>query len=201
MAAAALLNGLEEKWAQATVGHEFIRACISGSIKREQFDRWLVQDYLYVRGFTAFAGAVLASAPDKHQEVLISGIAALTDELSWFQKKASERGMQSACQAYRAYLKQLQSAPYVIQAVAFWAIELCYNQAWGAVLQQGQGTELKEFAHRWGNPEFGEYVQQLQHQADEALEQSPDYTKAAKETVERVAELECGFWSMAFSAE
>jgi hypothetical protein len=43
MAAAALLNGLDEKWAQATVGHEFIQACISGSIKRDQFDRWLVQ--------------------------------------------------------------------------------------------------------------------------------------------------------------
>jgi hypothetical protein len=58
--------------------------------------------------------------------------------------------MQAACQAYRAYLKDLQSAPYVIQAVAFWAIELCYNQAWGAVLQEGQGAELQEFAHRYG---------------------------------------------------
>jgi hypothetical protein len=54
---------------------------------------------------------------------------------------------------------------------------------------------------RWGNPEFGKYVQQLQQQADEALQQSPDFTKAAKEAVEKVAELECGFWSMAFSAE
>lgn len=58
--------------------------------------------------------------------------------------------MQAACQAYKAYLKDLQSAPYVIQAVAFWAIELCYNQAWGAVLQQGRGAELQEFAHRYG---------------------------------------------------
>lgn len=36
---------------------------------------------------------MLASAPDVHQDVLITGIAALTDELSWFQRKASERGL------------------------------------------------------------------------------------------------------------
>jgi hypothetical protein len=37
-----LLAGLEEKWDKA-VNHEFIKACIDGSVKPEQFNRWLVQ--------------------------------------------------------------------------------------------------------------------------------------------------------------
>jgi hypothetical protein len=52
------------------------------------------QDYLYVRGFTTFAGAVLAAAPDTHIEVLLSGIGALTDEINWFRAKAEQRGIQ-----------------------------------------------------------------------------------------------------------
>jgi len=52
------------------------------------------KDYLYVRGFTTFAGSVLASAPDSHLEVLLSGIGALTDELNWFRQKAQQRGLQ-----------------------------------------------------------------------------------------------------------
>jgi hypothetical protein len=37
-----LLAGLEEKWDKA-VNHEFIKACIDGIVKPEQFNRWLVQ--------------------------------------------------------------------------------------------------------------------------------------------------------------
>jgi hypothetical protein len=57
--------------------------------------------------------------------------------------------MQPACQAYRAVLAQLHSAPYAVQAAAFWAIEACYNQAWAEVLQNGTAELYKEFAHRW----------------------------------------------------
>jgi thiaminase/transcriptional activator TenA len=53
-----------------------------------------LQDYLYVRGFVTFAGGVLASAPDKHIEVLLGGIGALTDEINWFRTKAQERGIE-----------------------------------------------------------------------------------------------------------
>jgi thiaminase/transcriptional activator TenA len=48
-----------------------------------------------VRGFVTFAGGVLASAPDKHIEVLLNGIGALTDELNWFRAKAAERGLKT----------------------------------------------------------------------------------------------------------
>lgn len=200
--------GLEVGWQEATVGHKFIQACVDGSIKPEQFNTWLVQDYLYVRGFVTFAGGVLASAPDKHIEVLLHGIGALTDELNWFRGKAEQRGltientgMQPACQAYRAAMAALRTEPYAIQATAFWAIEACYHQAWAKVLKDGTAELYKEFAQRWGNPDFGGYVDQLQQQADEALAQSPGQLEAAKAVVQQVVQLELDFWDMAYAGD
>eukprot|EP00882_Tetradesmus_deserticola_P026017 GHRQ01028623.1.p2 GENE.GHRQ01028623.1~~GHRQ01028623.1.p2 ORF type:complete len:208 (+),score=93.15 GHRQ01028623.1:682-1305(+) len=202
-----LLAGLEQKWDKA-VNHEFIKACIDGSVKPEQFNRWLVQDYYYVRGFTPFAGSLLASAPDSHLEPIVGGIAALTDELAWFKDTAQKRGcdvtiigMQPACVAYCQFLQQLHGEPYAIKAVAFWAIEACYHQAWSSVLQNATSAELKEYSHRWGNPAFGEYVAVLRGHADEALAFTPELLPQARQVVERVADLEVDFWGMAYSEQ
>lgn len=43
MATQQLLQGLESQWKEATVGHKFIKACVDGSIKPEQFNTWLAQ--------------------------------------------------------------------------------------------------------------------------------------------------------------
>jgi len=43
MATQELLKGLEADWDQATVGHKFVKACVDGSIKPEQFNTWLTQ--------------------------------------------------------------------------------------------------------------------------------------------------------------
>lgn len=35
-----------------------------------------------------------------------------------------------------------------IEAASFWAIEECYHEAWGSVLQNVTSAEYKEYAHR-----------------------------------------------------
>lgn len=52
-----------------------------------------LQDYLYARAYISFAGAILASAPVGHQEVLLASLAALPADLAWFKDKAVERGL------------------------------------------------------------------------------------------------------------
>ncbi len=87
----------------------------------------------------------------------------------------------------------------LLQAAAFWAIEHCYNQAWQ--LPGPMPAPYHEFAQRWGNAGFSEYVVQLQQQADEALQAAgAAEAAAAQEAVRQVAELEVGFWDMAYSA-
>ena len=57
-----------------------------------------------------------------------------------------------------------------------------------------------EFADRWGNPGFTEYVHILAQQADAALSAAtPAVQQQAETAFLRVAALEADFWQMAFS--
>ncbi|MFW6315839.1 MAG: TenA family transcriptional regulator [Cyanobacteriota bacterium] len=197
-----LIQAHQESWEQATV-HSFLTECQSGKIKPSQFNTWLVQDYLFVVQFTRFLATTIANAPVPHFDVLLGGMSAIKDELNWFQEKAQERNLdlsterQQTCQAYCEYLHDLQQMAYPVQAVALWAIEFAYNQAWqkpGAMV-----SPYDEFAQRWGNPDFTEYVKLLEKQADEALaEVDSEMEKQVKATFVKIASLEKDFWQMAY---
>lgn len=48
---------------------------------------------MFAKAYIPFAGALLASAPEPHQEVLLASLAALPADLKWFREKATERGL------------------------------------------------------------------------------------------------------------
>ena len=96
-------------------------------------------------------------------------------------------------------MQGLADRAYAVQATAFWAIELAYNQGWQRYSPMPE--PYTEFANRWGNPEFTSYVQVLEQQADEALATADDDTRdQATEVFLQVARLEKDFWQMAFTA-
>lgn len=197
-----LLSQYPQVWRQATV-HPFLDQCKAGTIRPEQFDTWLVQDYLFVTEFTRMLARALAAAPGHHFEGLLSGLHALQDELNWFREKAIARSLslavprQTTCQIYCDFMGNLVNAPYTVQATALWAIECAYNQGWQ---QPGPMPEpYAEFAHRWGNPAFTDYVVLLSQQADEMLAAaSPAVQTQAESAFLRVATLEQAFWQMAY---
>lgn len=199
-----LLQNHQQVWHEATV-HPFLEQCKLGTIKPEQFNTWLVQDYLFVLDFTRMAARVLAIAPSNHFDVLLSGLAALKDELNWFKDKAEERQLNLAteqqliCAEYCDFMYALAATPYPVQATAFWAIELAYNQGWQ--LPGVMPEPYNEFAQRWGNPGFTEYVKLLEQQADQVLQSaSESVVREAEEAFLQVAQLEKDFWQMAFKA-
>jgi hypothetical protein len=53
--------------------------------------RFATQDYLFVRELVRFAALLLSKAPPEHFEVLLGGLAALKDELNWFQVGCPKR--------------------------------------------------------------------------------------------------------------
>ncbi len=199
-----LLKNHQLAWNEATV-HPFLEACKQGTIKAEQFNTWLVQDYLFVLEFTRLAARVLAAAPPEHFDVLLGGLNALKDELLWFKDKAAERQLnldvskQQTCTQYCEFMNTLATKPYPVQATAFWAIEFAYNQGW-----QLPGVMIEpytEFAERWGNAGFTEYVKLLEQQADEVLSSTTESVwKQAEVAFLTVAQLEKDFWQMAFNA-
>ena len=199
-----LLAAYPEAWQAATV-HPFLTQCQGGTIRPAQFNTWLVQDYLFVTQFTRFVGRTLAAAPDSDLDILLSGLQALQDELNWFREKAAERSLdlttprQNTCQIYCEFMGSLVNAPYAVQATALWAIEYAYNQGWQ--LPGPMPAPYDEFADRWGNPGFTDYVKLLANQADVALQVAPTVeVQAADAAFLRVAALEKDFWQMAYNA-
>lgn len=189
-------------WEQATK-HPFLDECQSGTIRPEQFNTWLVQDYLFIVEFTRMVAHLVMIAPVGHLDVLLAGLSVLKDELIWFREKAKERSLnlgaarQEMCEVYCQFMKDVRGESYPVQAVVFWAIELVYNQAWqlpGPMVQP-----YDEFADRWGNRDFTEYVKILEIQANEALTDTDFQTKQrAKEVFLKISDLERGFWQMAY---
>lgn len=198
-----LLKTHASAWTDATV-HPFLTGCKEGTIHPEQFNTWLVQDYLFAKDFTRMTGRVLGAAPDAHLDTILGGLMAIKDELHWFQTKAAERNLdlstsrQATCQQYCDFMASLATMPYQVQAIAFWAIECAYNQAWQ--LPGPMPAPYAEFAERWGNPGFTDYVDRLAEQADEVLATADVATQTQAEAIFlRVADLERNFWQMAFA--
>ena len=192
-------------WKHATK-HPFLDECRSGTIEPNQFNTWLVQDYLFVIDFTRMAAHLVTIAPPGHLDVLLGGLSALKEELDWFGKKAGQRILdleaapQETCELYCRFMREMRRDTYPVQAVAFWAIELAYNQAWQIPGQMVQPYD--EFADRWGNAAFTEYVKLLEMQANEALtDGDPETEQRVREVFLRIAELEKGFWQMAYLSD
>ncbi len=97
-------------------------------------------------------------------------------------------------------MQGLAAESYTVQAVAFWAIELAYNQGWQ--LHSPMPEPYTEFADRWGNAGFTDYVKVLEQQANSALSAASEaeQTKAEQVFLD-VARLEKDFWQMAFTSK
>mmetsp|Transcript_4825 Transcript_4825/g.7242 ORF Transcript_4825/g.7242 Transcript_4825/m.7242 type:complete len:264 (-) Transcript_4825:53-844(-) len=197
-------------WQKSTFDHPFLAGCRDGSLSEKQFDTWLEQDYLFVKSFREFVrDGVLGSLPSEisqvHGPAIEGGLAALDDELQWFKSCAKARGLQNLDDVtalppnleYQKWMGSLiRSGDYSINAPAFWAIEAVYQVAWAEVLK-GTSDKFSDFANRWGNQEFGEYVDLLEVQADSVLKDE----EAVKKNMKQILILECGFWDMAFSEQ
>jgi len=199
-----LLQNHTQAWQEATM-HPFLEQCKLGTIRPQQFNTWLVQDYLFVVDFTRMVGQILAIAPLNHFDIILGGLSALKDELNWFKAKAVERQLdlntekQPTCAEYCDYMHQLTAMAYPVQATALWAIELAYNQGWQ--LPGKMPKPYTEFAERWGKLGFTEYVKLLEQQADESLNNAPETIQNQAETAFlNIARLEKDFWQMAFNA-
>ena len=148
----------------------FLDAVGDGSLPKEAFARWLVQDYLFVKGFTDFVGLTAAKTPRPDQSILIAGLVALDTELHWFESRAQERGLDLAvephinCRHYVNFLiASAYSRPFEILLAILYGVEVAYTVAWGQLRAEGP---YAEFIDRWTKPEFKSYVAELMKIAD-----------------------------------
>lgn len=180
-------------WSAAT-RHPFLDAVREGTISDEAFDRWLVQDALFVADLLTFQARLLARAPRHAQHALAGGCAALVAELDWFEEQAAKRGIDPqqaplpATLAYRELLNRLDAEPYDAAVTALWVIERVYLLAWTTA--RSDSSPFGEFVEHWTTPEFAAYVDAL-----ESLASPADHD----ELINDVLSLEVAFWDMALA--
>ncbi len=180
-------------WVAAT-NHPFLDAVRDGTITDAAFDRWLVQDALFVADLLTFQARLLARAPRPAQAAIVGGCAALVDELDWFADQATRRGLdlnqpaQPATLAYRVLLQRLDIEPYDAAVTALWVIERVYLLAWTSAASDS--SPFAEFVEHWTAPAFADYVDALGQLADPAHH---------SEIVGDVLSHEVAFWDMALA--
>ncbi|KAJ6910402.1 hypothetical protein NC652_021165 [Populus alba x Populus x berolinensis] len=224
-------NGVIDRWVKkhlvlytGATRHPFILSIRDGTIDFSSFKRWLWlavvmgiwltgQDYIFVREFVPFSASVLLKASknsddNSDMEVILSGLASLSDEISWFKQEAakwdvplSDVIVHKSNQNYCRFLESLMlpAVEYSVVFTALWAIETVYQESFSHCLEDGSKTppELLEACQRWGSEGFGEFCCSLKKIANRCLEKAPDEElKKAEVTFLRVLELEIEFWDM-----
>lgn len=199
-----LLERYPEVW-RGAVRHPFLDAVREGTLPAGAFEAWLAQDCLFVADLLVFQSRLLARAPRLAQAVLAGGLVALEAELSWFEDRAVERGLElgaprhPATTAYRDFLLSLEREGYAAGITALWALELAYLEAWRSAAPGH--PDYREFVEHWTTPEFADYVAGLEAAAGSALESGGQEERdGAEAAFLGVARLERDFWDMAWSA-
>jgi thiaminase/transcriptional activator TenA len=196
-----LLERHADAWREA-VSHPFLDGVRGGSVPAEAFNRWLSQDYHFVRSALGPQALLLLTAPREDQALLIGGLAALESELTWFETHLRARGLDlnaplmPANRAYGDYLAAAARGPYTCGIVATAALEQAYLEAWSSA--RPGAAQYREFVEHWTTDEFRTYVEGLVAAADRALAANPQLTDDAADTVRWVARYEREFWQMAF---
>jgi thiaminase/transcriptional activator TenA len=197
-----LLTRHAADWREAT-RHRFLDGVREGTLPAGAFDRWLIQDHLFVADLLVFQARLLARAPREDQAVLAGGLGALEAELSWFEEQAERLSLEldvpryPTAAAYLELLRGLEDEPYPAGITALWALERAYLEAWRGAAPGGSGYE--GFVEHWTTPEFADYVASLEKAAGSALKGiGEEERQRAEAAFVAVARLERDFWQMAF---
>ncbi|KAI5064330.1 hypothetical protein GOP47_0021000 [Adiantum capillus-veneris] len=170
------------------------------------------QDYFFVRSFIRFVASVLVKLPknalENDVDLVLGGICALEQEISWFRSEATKwrvqlagLTLQKANSDYCRFLEELSdsSTHHAVALAAFWAIEMVYNESFATCIEGATDTpiELRGACERWGNAEFKGYCMALQKLAEKYLQISAtDVQKQAEQEFLNVLSFEVKFWNM-----
>jgi len=163
------IQNSHELWAQAT-DVDFLTAIEEDAISPNAFQKWLEQDYHFVKGLVCVQSIMTSKTPRPSQSVLIRGLAAMDHELDWFEKNAKERGYNLECEPHpfcQRYIDFLMTSaynqPYEVNLAVIFGVEVAYLAGWSSIEAKGP---YEEFIRRWSNKEFAEYVKELQIHAE-----------------------------------
>lgn len=198
-----LLADNSDLW-EALTSHPFVVEAANGTLPREKFDGWLVEDHFYVVEFRRFLATLAAGAPAEPARDLLAGaLAPLQAELGLFRREAVERGLRldgeprPTTLGYSAYLHACALDGYAVGLTALYAAEKAYFDAWRTVRATAErDSPYWPFIDNWSSAAFGEWVAGVGALLDDEL-----LSDALRRTFRRVARFERRFWDAVHAGE
>lgn len=199
-----------EDWWGTWLPHPFTRAVAEETVAPEVFNRWLAQDYLFVREGLRFLALLLAKAPSPLVDPLAETMMTWRNELVLFREQAHAAGadleveLLHATRTYDDFLiATAHRHPFVVGWAVLYAVEKSYHDAWRWVaVHQSPGSRYAPWAENWGSELFAGFTRFLAETLDDlALGAAPRDLELARVQFRHAAQLEYLFWEMAFSEE
>lgn len=205
---AKLLKKAEKEW-KRIISHPFLIEVGNGTIKREIFEFWVTQDYLFVREAIRFLAALQLRSPDYEISlVLVDSFGALKNELEMFERYKS--GLSSrveatnVCRSYTDFLiTTALTKGFEEPFAALWCAERGYFDSWSnAKRLSTRNNPYKAFIDRWTSDDFKKYVDWIEKTLNRLLEGTSDRKlRSVEKTFLMTANYESQFWDMAYSGD
>ncbi len=203
-----LVHAVAPQW-QAMLQHPFLLQLADGTLPQGCFERWLRQDYLFVREDLGFIGCLVARAPQALRRMLGDFIPALHRELDLFEAMAQELGVSldatepaPICHAYNMFLlATVQTRSFAESFTVLYGAERAYYDSWAWVKShQRQTSPYQRFIDHWSSDAFAAWVQDLARTLDTlAVRSGPDELARMEELFRFVVRYEYLFWDMALT--
>ncbi|AFK22521.1 TenA family protein [Pyrococcus sp. ST04] len=188
--------------------HRFLQEIADNKIRKENFAKWLVNDYYFVKNALRFMALLMSKAPDDLLPFFSESIYYISKELEMFEKKAKELGIDVGSEeidwrakAYVNYLLNVASLGSFLEGfTAFYCEEKAYYEAWNWVKNNlKEESPYQEFIDHWSSKEFEKYVSNIERILNELAEKHGEFEKLkAKKVFLETSKFELLFWDIAY---
>ena len=201
-----LLKKAKKEW-KRMISHRFLIQVGKGTIKREIFDFWVTQDYIFVRDAFRFLVALQLKSPDYDISlVLADSFVALKNELEMFERYKSglSRHIEptKVCRSYTDFLiSTALTKDFEESFAALWCAEKAYLDSWSSAKRLSKNNNpYKAFIDRWTSDEFKKYVSWIEKTLNRLLNGiSERKLRSVEKTFLITASYESQFWDTAYS--
>ena len=204
----------------AAIDHRFITELGEGTLSRERFSRYFVQDYIFINDLVKMAGIAVAKAPDigsaRPVEQFLNAILGAEDSLfidafktlGIAEEEYSGSEALPTTAAFGNFLVRLAYEGTFREVCAAMLVTEGVYLAWGDRLRASgadpaaSGSELGEFYQGWidlhTDDALGPIVRYLESVVDRA---EPPEVPRLEAIFERALRYEVAFWDMAYGGE
>lgn len=189
---------------QKTIEHPFLRELADGTLSRERFERYLIEDIAYLKAYGEVLTALAVKAPKASwKKFLLDGAAACETEMKHIHEtylggREKSKAPSAANAAYIRFLRLNVEQRSFAEGLA--AVLPCYWIYWevGKTLQArgSRNPDYQRWIDYYSDPAYGKVVRQvlqIMNEAGSGLESKP-----LIELFVMGAEFEYQFWDSAY---